>query len=257
MEKTLGPKGGQAGSGGTVDEFNTVKQIVNDTITTIRKKMDEKDQKIARFGSNVDTLKMGAEIKDRLIDLDRQLGQMNEVLRKQKRDRKRYGVSELEVKEKHYNNFLTQLKDLKARERGALNPQEPQIKTLLEAKSDFYGKLSPRERGPERDLTVEEAAALETFKENDQKQDELIDQINNGLETLAGKARNIGDQVDRQANAIDDLDKEIDVAYVELESSNARLKKVLVEYRKPGKFCMDICLLIVLLGLIGVIIKCF
>jgi len=50
--------------------------------------MDEKDAKVARFSTNPDTLKLGAEIKDKLQSLDKQLGQMNEILRKQKRDRK-------------------------------------------------------------------------------------------------------------------------------------------------------------------------
>jgi len=78
---------GDAGSVQNADEFNTIKAAVNETLVAIRKKMDEKDQKVARFSSNLETVKMTSEIKEKLQSLDKQLGQMNEVLRKQKKDK--------------------------------------------------------------------------------------------------------------------------------------------------------------------------
>lgn len=257
MEKTVGGgKGAQGSNSTSADEFNTIKQTMNESLSLIRKKMDDKDEKVRRFGNSPDVLKMNNEIKEKIQGLDKQLSQMNEVLRKQKRDRKRYGVSELEIKEKHYNNFLTQVKEVKARERGVGSlPQETQMKTFSEMKSDLMGKGERGQRAPERELTSEEAEALDRFAENDKKQDEMLDIINGGLEKLKGKASNIGTAVARQTDAINKLDTELDVAYKELESSNNQLKKVLVEYRKPSKFCMDICLLFVLIGLIGTIVK--
>jgi len=56
-----------------------------------------------------------------------------------------------------------------------------------------------------------------------------LDQINSGLSTLKNKALNIGEQVDKQTALINNLDEEIGIAYTELESSNTKLKKVLVE----------------------------
>jgi len=255
MEKVLGVVKGDSGSVQNTDEFNTIKAAVNETLVAIRKKMDEKDQKLARFSSNLETVKMTSEIKEKLQSLDKQLGQMNEILRKQKKDKNRYGASELEVKEKAYNNFLAQMKDLKARERGVAPNQDTQLKTISEMKSDFGGKVAPGQRGAQREMTAEEGEALDRWKEGDKKQDAVIDLINDGLSNLKNKASNIGDQVDHQTKLINKLDDDLEDAYKELENSNTRLKKVLVEYRKPGKFCMDIFLLLVLLGLIGVIIK--
>jgi SYP7 family syntaxin len=253
MEKVVGVVKGDASSVQNADEFNTIKATVNETLVAIRKKMDEKDQKVARFSSNLETVKMTSEIKEKLQSLDKQLGQMNEVLRKQKKDKNRYGASELEIKEKTYNNFLAQMKDLKARERGVAPTGE--LKTLSEMKTDLSGKMAPGQRGVQRDLTAEESEALDRWKEGDKQQDAVLTLINDGLSTLHNKANNIGNQVDAQTKLITKLDEDMEDAYKELESSNTRLKKVLVEYRKPGKFCMDIALVLILLGLIGVIIK--
>jgi len=256
MEKVLGDGKGQSGSTSNADEFNTIKLTVSETLVTIRKKLDEKDAKVARFNTNPETLKLGTEIKEKLQTLDKQLGQMNEVLRKQKRDRKRYGVSELEIKEKQYNTFLTQMKELKARERGVQNDPNAQMKTLVEMKSDLMAKgTNSSQRTADREMTADEEAAIDRWKEGGKEQDKYLDDINKGLSTLKGKALNIGEQVDKQTNLINNLEEQIDVAYTELESSNTKLKKVLVEYRKPGRFCMDVTLILVLLGLIGIIIK--
>jgi len=257
MEKTVGGgKSAQGSSSSSTDEFTPLKQTMSESLSAIRRKMDEKDEKVRKFGNSPDVLKMNNEIKDKIQGLDKQLSQMNEVLRKQKRDRKRYGVSELEIKEKQYNNFLTQVKEVKARERGVgAVVQETQLRTLSEIKSDLTGKGERGPRAPERELNAEESEALDRWAENDKQQDKMLDIINSGLENLKGKAQNIGVAVDKQTNAINALDTELDVAYQELESSNNQLKKVLVEYRKPSKFCMDICLLFVLIGLIGTIVK--
>jgi len=52
-----------------------------------------------------------------------------------------------------------------------------------------------------------------------------------GLTGLKDKALNIGNQVDQQTVLINKVDTNLDIAYAELESSNTKLKKVLVEVR--------------------------
>jgi len=49
-------------------------------------------------------------------------------------------------------------------------------------------------------------------------------------------------------------DEVIDMANKEIEQQNKTLAAVLKKYRAPGKLCLDICLFLVLLGLIAVII---
>lgn len=52
---------------------------------------------------------------------------------------------------------------------------------------------------------------------------------------------------------ISKLDKEVDKTNAELFKQNEQLKKIVEKYRQPNKFCLDIVLVIVLLGLCGII----
>lgn len=260
MEKKLGgsERGKSGGAPGSDDEFNVSKLEVNETLNFIKKKQDERDQKVAKFGSSPDSLRMGAEIRDKIAELEKQIEKMNQALRKQRKNQKKYSKSELENKEKQYNNFVNLMKEVKTREQGGPNTQPKEdVKTLLEMKSALMagGKRGPGERAPDRDLTEEERVALDKFKEVDKQQDVIIDQINQGLESLKGKAVGIGENVDRQTDLILNLDKEVDDTYSQLQSSNAKLKRVLDEYRKPSKFCVDVVLILILLGLIGILLK--
>lgn len=54
----------------------------------LRKKMSERDEKIKSFGKSADTMKLDIEIKDKFQDLERSLGSMNEVLRRQSKNTK-------------------------------------------------------------------------------------------------------------------------------------------------------------------------
>jgi hypothetical protein len=55
---------------------------------------------------------------------------------------------------------------------------------------------------------------------------------------------------------INKLDKEVDKTNAELEKQNKQLKAIVEKYRQPNKFCMDIVLIVVLLGLAGAIYTC-
>jgi hypothetical protein len=52
---------------------------------------------------------------------------------------------------------------------------------------------------------------------------------------------------------IDKLDLEVDKTNAELNKQNTQLKKIVEQYRQPNKFCLDMVLVFILLGLCGVI----
>jgi len=70
---------------------------------------------------------------------------------------------------------------------------------------------------------------------------------------LKDKADVMGNNLERQAVAMDALDKEINTTSDTLGSANAKLKNIITQFRSPAKFCMDIAMVIMLLILIGLI----
>lgn len=69
------------------DKFTIIKNSVQERIYAIRKKQQERDEKLRKTGASADTIKINHIIKDQIAEVQKELGQMNEVLRKQKKEK--------------------------------------------------------------------------------------------------------------------------------------------------------------------------
>ncbi len=54
---------------------------------------------------------------------------------------------------------------------------------------------------------------------------------------------------------VNKLKKQVEVTSKSIVSQNTKLKSIIRKYRAPTKFCMDICLLLTLIILIGILSK--
>jgi len=95
---------------------------------------------------------------------------------------------------------------------------------------------------------------LKDWKKRDDEWNVQIERINEGLINLKKKVLNIEENVENQVNEDQKMDDELTTVHKAVVTTNSRLKKVLEQYRRPSKFCMDISLMLILLGLIGVIV---
>ncbi|KAL0714950.1 hypothetical protein Bca4012_021929 [Brassica carinata] len=87
------------------------------------------------------------------------------------------------------------------------------------------------------------------------KQDQGLDFIAEGLDTLKNMAQDINEELDRQEPLVDEIDTKIDKAATELKSTNVRLKDTVTKLRSSRNFCIDIILLCILLGIAAFIYK--
>jgi len=81
------------------------------------------------------------------------------------------------------------------------------------------------------------------------RQDQGLDVIAEGLETLKNMAGDINEELDRQVPMIDEIDTKVDVATTNLKNTNVRLKETLTKLRSSRNFCIDIILLCIILGI--------
>ncbi|KAJ1409187.1 Target SNARE coiled-coil-like proteiny domain [Sesbania bispinosa] len=87
------------------------------------------------------------------------------------------------------------------------------------------------------------------------KQDEGLDIISEGLDTLKDMAHDMNEELDRQVPLMDEIDTKVDRATADVKNTNLRLKKTLTELRSSRNFCIDIILLCVLLGILAYLYK--
>ncbi|OMO72521.1 hypothetical protein CCACVL1_17735 [Corchorus capsularis] len=81
------------------------------------------------------------------------------------------------------------------------------------------------------------------------KQDQGLDMISEGLDTLKNMAHDMNEELDRQVPLMDEIDTKVDKAAADLKNTNVRLKDTVNQLRSSRNFCIDIVLLIIVLGI--------
>jgi len=238
------------------DEFNNIKIKLAETINQLSKKQEERDENSNKNGRNIGVIRLGVEIQDLITDVDLQLGQMNDTLRRQRKNPKKFPESTMEIKQEQYEKYKSLVEQLKAREEGGDTLPDDKPLTLNELKFNLTGPQQRQKKlDVDRELNDIEVDALKRFQDNDKEIDDMVRQVDQGLDGLRIKAEMMGDAIDKQQEGMKGLEVEMEKAHQGLLTSNAKLKKVLYQYRAPNKFCMDVICVLILLGLIGVIIK--
>ncbi|KAF7153014.1 hypothetical protein RHSIM_Rhsim01G0163700 [Rhododendron simsii] len=80
-------------------------------------------------------------------------------------------------------------------------------------------------------------------------QDEGLDVIAEGLDTLKNMANDLNEELDRQVPLMDEIDDKVDRATSDLKNTNVRLKDTVTKLRSSRNFCIDIILLCIILGI--------
>lgn len=79
-------------------------------------------------------------------------------------------------------------------------------------------------------------------------QDQGLDIISQGLDTLKNMAHDMNEELDRQVPLIDEIETKVDRASADLKNTNVRLKETINNMRSNRNFCIDIILLCIILG---------
>ncbi|OMO73530.1 hypothetical protein COLO4_27045 [Corchorus olitorius] len=79
--------------------------------------------------------------------------------------------------------------------------------------------------------------------------DQGLDMISEGLDTLKNMAHDMNEELDRQVPLMDEIDTKVDKAAADLKNTNVRLKDTVNQLRSSRNFCIDIVLLIIVLGI--------
>ncbi|KAJ3671065.1 hypothetical protein LUZ60_008491 [Juncus effusus] len=81
------------------------------------------------------------------------------------------------------------------------------------------------------------------------KQDQGLDVISEGLDTLKNMASDMNEELDRQVPLMDEIETKVDKATSDLKNTNVRLKETVNQLRSSRNFCIDIILLCIILGI--------
>ncbi|XP_030927211.1 syntaxin-71 [Quercus lobata] len=97
--------------------------------------------------------------------------------------------------------------------------------------------------------TEESSGFRQEFEMRKIKQDQGLDMISEGLDTLKNMASDMNEELDRQVPLMDEIDTKVDKAAADLKNTNVRLKDTVNQLRSSRNFCIDIILLCIILGI--------
>uniref|UniRef100_A0A6N2L961 t-SNARE coiled-coil homology domain-containing protein n=2 Tax=Salix viminalis TaxID=40686 RepID=A0A6N2L961_SALVM len=89
----------------------------------------------------------------------------------------------------------------------------------------------------------------ETSSQFRQEYEMRLSMISEGLGTLKNMAHDMNEELDRQVPLMDEIDTKVDKATSDLKNTNVRLKDTVNQLRSSRNFCIDIVLLIIILGI--------
>ncbi|WJX84600.1 Syntaxin-71 [Trifolium repens] len=99
------------------------------------------------------------------------------------------------------------------------------------------------------DQTEESSQFRQEYEMRKMKQDQGLDVIAEGLDTLKNMAHDMNEEFDKQVPLMDEIDTKVDKASSDLKNTNVRLKDTVTQLRSTRNFCIDIVLLIIILGI--------
>lgn len=97
--------------------------------------------------------------------------------------------------------------------------------------------------------TEESSQFRQEYEMRKMKQDQGLDMISEGLDTLKNMAHDMNEELDRQVPLMDEIDTKVDRATADLKNTNVRLKHTVTQLRSSRNFCIDIVLLCIILGI--------
>ncbi|ONM54447.1 Syntaxin-72 [Zea mays] len=140
---------------------------------------------------------------------------------------------------------VVKLQKVAARKVNGLSPEE-KVSRAAERLEEGYFQTSEESEQFRREYEMRRMKQTE-FRWD--VQDEGLDFVSQGLDTLKNLAEDMNQELDRQVPLIDEIDTKVDKASLEIRRTNVRLRQTVNQFRSTRNFTIDIILICIILGI--------
>ncbi|KAM3133210.1 hypothetical protein pb186bvf_014638 [Paramecium bursaria] len=228
------------------NQYDMIREMLVQKMHQIAKKQDERDLKLQKYGNDRDLIALGYQIRESISEADSYLKEMQKSLDKMSKNKK-YTQEEIQLRTKLLQKYQENIDNIKDRESGDKDDQiivDDQTNDVKEYQRRLF---EDKNRNVVYELTKEDEQALARFREMDLKIDDELDKVIAGADGLKQTALQIGQKIDDIQPRIKNITHEVDKTNESLMNSNKRLKQLLLKFRQPNKFCLDLTLFLLLL----------
>lgn len=239
------------------DPFNVQKEKVSSHIKKIRELIKERDEKEKENPGSTEVVKLASSVRRELASVQEEVVELKKIQTgyrnkyEKSKKRKKTAIPKFEeYLEK--NDEVIDCIGQHIEECTRLEKRRAGISTAGYSALGGDGKVI--------DPTVTELPDVDdprflVLKENDQRIDEQIDVLGQGVKVLKNMSYDMKTLIQEQADKLDTLETEVDKADARLIDMNEKVVAAVKQARGGSKICVDIILIIVFLGLVGLIIK--
>ena len=228
------------------DNYDRLKFKLNEKLKKCEALIEERNKyKDSTDGKKI-LAKKKAEVKAEQYfeDIKLDIKEMEKELNHQKKDKKKF--KDIEAKSKKLNILKTKLED-NDYDPDEYSYNENQIQTL---ENFLSSKQMKNEDINEREIYEEEENKIDEWKNRVKVQDEQLDEIHKNVGELKLEAKRTRVGINTIGKKVKKVDKHTGKTFKAVDSQNERLKQLLNKIRSGNKYCCDIILILILIGLI-------
>lgn len=265
LEEKLGGQKKLAESKG--DEFDRIRTTVLENIHRVRGRMNElAKKKDAGKSRTADLVRIRLEIQEDMKSTDALLESLKKILKSQQKNPK---ITQAEKDSKaqlcvKLESLYQDMRDeIEGKEVGRREKQIEEMKQREQEDKDMIvggGMRGGVSRGQDfryemQQLHDDEDQKLKEWRAFDERLDNKLDDINVLLDNIRDQAVDQGQKMKDINKMTDKVGKQIDITNKKLDTENERLKDLVKKYRAPSRFCLDMILCLLIVGMIGLIVN--
>ena len=237
------------------DGFERLRFQINDELKTVETLLNDRDKIL---NSTVpkeifDRKKIESKLEEKLDQVEDMMKKLNIELKAQKNKTGKYGDFTQKEKyvtlmEQKYQLFRSKLDGMDIDEKQ-IEENKDSIEQLEEILANEEGKTAQEER----ELYEEEKAKMQEWEEEKARQDQDLDEIGNVVDQLREQSKLASENIDRTNKKVKQVTKKTVQATKKVNQQNKKLKDLVKKLRSGDKLCIDIVLILIVLGLIAVL----
>ena len=237
------------------DGFERLRFQINDELKTVETLLNDRDKIL---NSTVpkeifDRKKIESKLEEKLDQVEDMMKKLNIELKAQKNKTGKYGDFTQKEKyvtlmEQKYQLFRSKLDGMDIDEKQ-IEENKDSIEQLEEILANEEGKTAQEER----ELYEEEKAKMQEWEEEKARQNQDLNEIGDVVDQLREQSKLASENIDRTNKKVKQVTKKTVQATKKVNQQNKKLKDLVKKLRSGDKLCIDIVLILIVLGLIAVL----
>jgi len=229
-----------------LDEFTRLKNKISAELKEVRRLVKDREQLEVDAPGTVATVEVSSQIRNTMKEARADAINLQKIFEKDKADY---------IKRNKMTPEKDELMDVRDQTVQLVFDHIEECKLLDQKRlgTSVFSSMSSSKEPPPSSLPDIDDPEFQLLRKNDQIIDGMLDNVSAGVYQLKEMASQMGKEAEIQGDLLENLDTKVDRVNAQLENINVRLAKALKSARTADRFCVDIILLCILLGLAGYI----